>query len=119
MDDNSLKDSTGKARSFDTNDRFKYLEAVEQATQEMIRQLRGYVALHEVGPEVIAVRNVWYQPSPCIQELTIEVKRLGLTSKVVCSNNGTLGDLNFDLDGLADQYLSTRPEIVLDSLSII
>ncbi|MDD5193933.1 MAG: hypothetical protein PHF67_05110 [Candidatus Nanoarchaeia archaeon] len=99
-----LKEPEKKRREYDSSLRFKYLDAVEWATNQMINQLRTYVSVNEIGPQVIVVKSEGYQPALCIQGLNREIRRIGLTSRVELSNNGHLGDLNFNLDELADEF---------------
>jgi hypothetical protein len=117
MDNHSLKDSGKKTRDFDSARRFEYLSAVEWATKQMILRLETYVTANKKGPDVIAVRADWYQPSECLSGLRMEVERRGLTSKIVPSTNGTFGDLNFDLDEIADQYFDRQQPMPTESSS--
>lgn len=94
-----------KETDYGPSNRFEYLDAVEFAGSEMVKQLRSYVGLHEQGPEKIVVKSKKYSPGPGVSILQGEIQRMGIGSKIVISNNTEEGHLIFDLDLIVDEYL--------------
>jgi hypothetical protein len=113
MDDtNSLKTRAGyeqanssNERVFEISKRWDYVRAIGRATDIMIKSLTDYVGRNDRGPELIVIRGSWYQSSECLSRITKKIKDLELTSKVIYTQNGEVGELEFDLDAMADEFL--------------
>jgi hypothetical protein len=97
----SLKDSC----FYNPLERINYVPHIEQAFKKMACELRFYVGLYECGPKTIIVRSKKYCPNTGRVFLDREISKLGITSKVKFDCNGSVGDLEFDLDEIVDELI--------------
>ncbi len=96
-----------KPEYYDASSRTMFIEAVEYAGERMAVELREYVRVHGRSPEDIVVkvrRKSLYSPCLPVSRLQRELNESGLTSRLDFSFNGASGELNFNLDKMADEY---------------